>query len=66
MNIKKVIKLIEPYCTRIVDGKHIKAYTNTNKLIVISKTSSDRYFHTQVFRDFRRAGIIINELNKNN
>lgn len=68
MKIKKLLKIVEPYCDNIVfNSKHYKLYVKgTNKIIVVSASSSDRYYHTQVFRDFRMLGIIINELNMNN
>jgi hypothetical protein len=60
----KVIKIIEKYCTRIdSNGKHYKAYPiGCKTVIIISKTPSDGNFSSMVYRDFRRLGIIINEL----
>lgn len=65
MQTKDIIKIISPYCDRIIHGgKHIKAYVKgTNSIITMSSTASDRNFHKQIFRDFRRLGIIIKELN---
>lgn len=65
MKTKELIKIITPYCTHITQGgKHIKAYPKeSNTVITISSTSSDMNFHKQVFRDFRRTGIIIEKLN---
>lgn len=59
------LKIISPYCDRIESsGKHNKAYVKgTDKIIVMSKTASDRNFLRQVYRDFRRLGIVIKELN---
>lgn len=67
MKTKQLLKIVEPYCDKIIyNGNHHKLYIkDTNKIIVVSHTSSDRYYHTQVFRDFRRLEIIIKELNKN-
>ncbi|MFA6325062.1 MAG: hypothetical protein WCX46_02430 [Candidatus Paceibacterota bacterium] len=67
MKIKNLIKIINPYCRSIThNGKHYKATLPTGKVITISSTSSDSSFHKMVFQDFRRQGIIINDLNKNN
>jgi len=66
MRINDLIKIITPYCDRIIrGGKHLKAYPKGSRgVIVISYTASDTNFYKQVFRDFRRHGILINELNK--
>lgn len=63
---RQLLKIIWPYCDRIVfNGNHYKAYPKGCKgVIVISASASDRNFASQVFRDFRRMGVIINELNK--
>lgn len=62
MKSKDVIKAIYPYVERVAyNGKHYKAYVGNN-VITISSTSSDRNFNRQVYRDFRRIGIIIKEL----
>lgn len=67
MKIQTLIKIINPYCQKITKGgKHYKATLKTGKVITISGTSSDNNFHKQVFQDFRRQGIIINDLIKNN
>jgi hypothetical protein len=65
MQIKELLDKIAPYCDKIIKGnKHIKAYVKgTNSVITIASTSSDRNFHRQVYRDFRRKGVIIKELN---
>lgn len=60
-----VIDAISSYCDRIEHkGKHYKAYVKgTDKIIAFSKTPSDRNYARQIYRDFRRLGIIIKELN---
>jgi len=64
MTVKKVLKAIEPYCDRIVLGKHYKAYVKgTNKVIVFAASPSDTHYHTQIYREFRKVGVIIPELN---
>lgn len=61
----RVLKAIAPYCDRIVLGKHYKAYVKgTNKVICFSVSPSDTNASTQVYRDFRRIGIIIPELER--
>ena len=63
MDIKKLLKILEPYCDKITHNKHYIAYVKgTNKTVAIGGTSSDRNFHRQVYRDFRRLGVIIHEL----
>ena len=64
MKTRDVIKAIEPFCDKIVyNGSHYKAYVkDTSKIVVISATPSDRNFNRQVYRDFRRIGIIVEEL----
>ena len=61
MKNKDLLKLIEPYCDRIIHGsRHYKAYVKgTNKVITISNTSTDWNRHYAVSRDFRRLGINI-------
>lgn len=59
------MKLIEPYCDRVeYNGNHYKAYVKgTDGIVTIAGTSSDRNFLRQVYRDFRRLGVIVKELN---
>ena len=66
MKPKEFIKILSPYCDKIVHNKkHYKAYVKgTDKVITISSSSSDQNFMSMVFRDFRRLGIIIKELKK--
>lgn len=62
---RKLYKVLSPHCVKIVvGGKHIKAYINDKEFIVMSITTSDRYQWRQVYRDFRRKGVIIPELLK--
>lgn len=63
--ITKLIDIIKPYCDKIThNGKHYKAYlAGTNNIVTIAGTSSDRNFERQVYRDFRKAGVIIKEFN---
>lgn len=65
MKSKELLEILAPYCDKIdYNGKHYKAFVKgTDKVIVISSTSSDRNFARQVYRDFRRLGVIIKELN---
>lgn len=64
MDIQKLIKILDPYCTKIVHNKHWKVYPKgSNQIISIAGTPSDRNYHREVYRDFRRLGIIIKELN---
>lgn len=62
---KKFIDLVAPYCDKIVyNGNHYKAYVKgTDGIVTIAGTSSDRNFLRQVYRDFRRLGVIVKELN---
>jgi len=67
MTTAEVIEIVAPYCDKIRHGrKHWVCYPKgTNITISISGTSSDNYFHTQVFREFRRrAGITIEALRR--
>lgn len=65
MKSKELLKILIPYCDKIdYNGKHYKAFVKgTNNVIAIASTSSDRNFDRQVYRDFRRIGVIIKELN---
>lgn len=58
-DIKKILKIIEPYCHKVVQGgKHIKAFPiKGNEMITISLTSTDFRKYQAVRRDFRRCGI---------
>lgn len=64
MKTKQVLKLVEPYCSRIrYTGKHyVCSPVGARRIITISVTSSDGNFHKQVYREFRREGIDIIEL----
>lgn len=66
MPIKKLIKLVSKYCDRIRhNGKHYVCYPKgIKRTITIASSSSDRNQYRQVFREFRRCGIIIKELTK--
>lgn len=66
MSTNELIKILENHCDAInTTGKHIKCYpTNSDSVIIVSKTASDTNYLKQVYRDFRRVGIIIPELNK--
>jgi len=56
--LNELLKKMEPHCSRITKGKHIKAYPyNSNMIITISSTGSDRHFVKQVKKDFKRAGV---------
>lgn len=66
MKTKDLLDILEKYCDKIIrGGKHYKCFVKgTNKIITVSSTSSDFKFYSMVYRDFRRIGIIIDELNK--
>jgi len=66
MKTKKVLKLIRPYCSEIrKNKKHYVCYPyGANRTITISSSSSDGNFYKQVYREFRREGVIIKELEK--
>ena len=63
----EIVRAISPYCDKVVmGGKHVLAYPKGSKMPIsmastAAKTSNQK---AQVFRDFRRRGIIINELKK--
>ena len=60
----KIIKILHKYCDRIrFNGNHYVCYPKGVKsCITVSASQSDNYASTQVYRDFRRIGIIVNEL----
>lgn len=64
MKTKDILKLVEPYCSRIrYTGKHyVCSPIGSKRIITMSVTSSDRNFHKQVYREFRREGVNIVEL----
>lgn len=66
MSTKEILKILAPYCDRIrYGGKHYVCYPKgLKRTITVSATTSDRNRHRQVFREFRRCGIIIKELQK--
>jgi hypothetical protein len=58
--LNELLRKAEPFCSRIERGKHIKAYPlNSNVVIVISSTGSDRMFIKAVKRDFKHNGILL-------
>ncbi len=64
MRINDLIDIVTPYCDKIIRKSHFKLYPkNTKKVIIVASSPSDRYYYKQVYRDFRRLGIIIKELN---
>ncbi len=66
METKDLIAIIEPYCDRIRQNKHFVCYPKDLKrtIVISSSPSYKRNRHRQVYREFRRAGIIIKELEK--
>lgn len=66
MKTKDLLCILKNYCDDIrYNGKHYICYPKGIKeVIVVSSSSSDRNYHTQVFRDFRRKGIVIKEIKK--
>ena len=66
MNTRELIKIVYKYCDSIrLNGKHYVCYPKgLTRIIVISASPSDRNSHKQVYREFRRFGIIIKELEK--
>lgn len=64
---KKLIEILIPYCRKIrYGGKHYICYPKDTQVrtITFSAKSSDINQHRQVFREFRRCGIIIKKLQK--
>lgn len=63
---KKLIDILAPYCDKIrYDSRHYVCYPKgVDRIIVVSNTSSDRNRDRQVYREFRRFGIIIQELKR--
>ena len=66
METKELIDILLKYCDSIrYNNKHYVCYPKgIKRVIVVSSSPSDRNRHRQVFREFRRCGIIISELNK--
>ena len=66
MKTKDVVQMIIPYCYRWrKNRKHYVFYPiGSDRIITISATSSDGNFYKQAYREFRREGVIIKELEK--
>lgn len=65
MSNRKLIKILEQYTDRIrYNGNHYICYVKGGGVVTVSASPSDGNAHTQVFRDFRRQGIIIKEIKK--
>ena len=64
-NIAQIVKLVEPYCTKIRRGKHMIFYPKGSKrMVVMAISPSDTNFIKNLYQDFRRAGHIIPELKR--
>ena len=66
MKVKKLLKIVSPYCSSIRDNtKHYVCYPiNGTEVVVIARSSSDANYYKQVYRHFRKAGVIVKELEK--
>jgi hypothetical protein len=65
MKAKDILEILKPYCREIrkAGSGHYVAYPyNSPRPIAFSSTPSDRNWHKQLFREFRRCGVIIEEL----
>lgn len=65
MRPKDVLKILIPYCRLIrrCGSNHYIAYPwGSTRSITFASTPSDRNWYKQVFREFRRCGVIIIEL----
>lgn len=60
----KMEKILALYCDKIrYNRKHMICYPKgTNKVVIVSMTPSDTNAYSMVFRDFRRIGVYIKEL----
>jgi len=63
-NQRELINILSKYCDRIrYSGNHYICYPiGSNKTITVSSSSGDWNKASMVFRDFRRIGIYIKEL----
>lgn len=62
METKEVLKIVSKYCTEIkYNGKHYVCHLPNKKVVVISATPSSPNSHRNVYREFRRYGIILKE-----
>lgn len=63
--IAQIVSIVAPYCTKVRRGKHMIFYPKGSKRLVIMAISpSDMNFVKNVYQDFKRAGIIIKELER--
>jgi len=65
-DIKKLVEMVAPYCSRIRQGsKHIVLYPKgSDKVLIMSVSPSDTNHAKHMFQEFKRAGIIIKELER--
>jgi len=63
---KRIIKILEKYSKRVrYNGNHFVCYLKDGKnRVIVSETPSDRHYLNLIYNDFRRYGVIINELTK--
>lgn len=64
VSYRKLLKALEPYCDKIrYNGRHLVCYpTGLKRTITMSVTPSDIHAYDMAYREFRREGIIIEEL----
>jgi len=62
-----VIRAVTPYCSKIrMHKKHYVCYpVKGDKIITISASSSDRNYYKNVYKDFKKCGLDIPDILKN-